>query len=369
MSIGRGCFAVPPGTISLISWNCRGLENHQSVRALQKVINKEDPAIVFLMETKSDLEWMRKVKEWCKFKHGHIVPSQGKSGGLAMFWREEVKLDIQTYSSSHIDAWVHGGDNVGWWHLTGFYGELYTSKRVESWQKMKHLCGTSDLPWLIIEDFNEITCVEEKEGGSCRPRQQVGNFVDTINWCRLKEVGVVGPRFTWLYQREDGIQIRERLDRALATLEWLSFFPSAKLFHLASSASDHSPLSLHFERRHPKRKMGRVFRFESMWLKDSRCEEVVHEAWDEGKLMGTEFTLKNCLDRCRVKLDAWNKLEFGHVSRMIAELQKKLKWLEKQPLSPELSTSLKTTRIELNCWLEKEDEIWRQRHHFGLTFW
>ena len=38
---------------------------------------------------------------------------------------------------------------MGWWHLTGFYGEPNTSKRVESWQKMKHLYGTLDLPWLI----------------------------------------------------------------------------------------------------------------------------------------------------------------------------------------------------------------------------
>ena len=338
--------------MSLISWNCRGLGNLRTVKALQKVINKEDPAIVFLMETKSDLEWMGKVKEWCKFKHGFIVPSQGKSGGLAMLWREEVRLDIQTYSSSHIDAWVHGGDDVGWWHLTGFYGDPDTSKRGESWQKMKRLGGTSDFPWLIIGDFNEITWVEEKEGGSCRPRQQLGNFVEAINWCRLKEVGFVGPRFTWLYQREDGIQIRERLDRALATLEWLRLFPSAKLFHLTSSASDHSPLSLHLVRRSPKRKLGRVFRFESMWLKYSRCEEVVNEAWDEGKSMGIGCTLNNCLDRCRVKLDAWNKLEFGHVGRMIAELQKKLEWLERQPFTLECSTALKTTWIELNCWLE-----------------
>ena len=151
------------------------------------------------------------------------------------------------------------------------------------------------------------------------------------------------------------------MERALATLEWLSLFPSAKLLHLTSSASDHSSLSLHFERRNPKRKVGRAFRFESMWLKDSRCEEVVHEAWDEGKLMGMEFTLKNCLDRCHVKLDVWNKLEFGHVSQMITKLQKKLEWLEKQPFSLKLSTSLKTTQIELNCWLEKEDEMWRQR--------
>ena len=99
--------------MNLLSWNCRGLGNLRTVRALQKVINKEDPAIVFLMETKSDLEWMLKVKEWCKFKNGLVVPCQGKSGGLTMIWKEEVKLDIQTYSSSHIDAWVKGDEIVG----------------------------------------------------------------------------------------------------------------------------------------------------------------------------------------------------------------------------------------------------------------
>ena len=81
----------------------------------------------------------------------------------------------------------------------------------------------------------------------------------------------------------------------------------------------------------------------------------------KGKSMGIGCTLTNCLDRCCVKLEAWNKLEFGHVGRMIAELQKKLEWLERQPFTMECSTALKTTRIELNCWLEKEDEMWRQR--------
>lgn len=80
--------------MSLISWNCRGLRNLWTVRVLQKVINKEDPAIAFLMETKLDLDWMGKVKDRCKFKKGLVVPSRGKSGGLAMFWKEEVKLDI-----------------------------------------------------------------------------------------------------------------------------------------------------------------------------------------------------------------------------------------------------------------------------------
>ena len=77
----------------------------------------------------------------------------------------------------------------------------------------------------------------------------MGNFVDTINWCSLKDLGFVGPNFTWLYQIVAGDQIRERLDRALATNGWTKLFPKAKLFHLTSSASDHSPLSLHMVSR------------------------------------------------------------------------------------------------------------------------
>lgn len=96
--------------MSLLSWNCRGFGNLRTVNALKNVVKQEEPTIVFLVEMKSDLEWMIKVRDLCKFKNGLIVPSRGKSGGLAMFWKEGIKLDIQTYSNSHIDALVDGGD-------------------------------------------------------------------------------------------------------------------------------------------------------------------------------------------------------------------------------------------------------------------
>ena len=42
----------------------------------------------------------------------------------------------------------------------------------------------------------------------------------------------MGPLFTWLYLKEDGSQIRERLDRVLAMVEWYHLFPMAKhIFH------------------------------------------------------------------------------------------------------------------------------------------
>ena len=84
--------------MSLLSWNCWGFGNLWTVKALEKVINKEEPKIVFWMETKSKREWLEKVKERCKMKHGLIMHSDGSKGGLAMLWKEGITLEIKTYS-------------------------------------------------------------------------------------------------------------------------------------------------------------------------------------------------------------------------------------------------------------------------------
>ena len=197
------------------------------------------------METKSDKKnWMDMVKDKCNMKDSLFFSSIGKSRGLALFWKEGVTVMVQTYSQTHIDALVDGGADVGWWHFPGFYGNSDIAKHPESWAKLKYLKGTSTLPWLTIGDFNEITGASEKEGGSDRPRQQMMNFIETINACGLRDLGYNGPKFTWNYEKADGVRIRERMDRALATLEWISLFPLAKLYHLSSSVSDHAPLVL-----------------------------------------------------------------------------------------------------------------------------
>ena len=65
------------------------------------------------METKSNREWMEKVKERCKLKHGLIVPSDGNKGGLAMLRKEGITMEVKTYSQDHIDAWIEGGWDRG----------------------------------------------------------------------------------------------------------------------------------------------------------------------------------------------------------------------------------------------------------------
>ena len=98
-----------------------------------------------------------------------------------------------------------------------------------------------------------------------------------------------------------------------------------------------------------------------MWLKDSKCKDVVKTAWESGLMSATYWVLRSYLDRCKADFSAWNTVKFRHVGRSIAKLQSKLEWLELQPSTLELIEAMKHTRVELNCWLDKEDEMWRQR--------
>ena len=41
------------------------------------------------------------------------------------------------------------------------------------------------------------------------------------------------------------------------------------------------------------------------------------------------------------------------------EFQTKLEWLELQPVSKEVVEALRQTFIELSCWLDREDDMWR----------
>ena len=96
-----------------------------------------------------------------------------------------------------------------------------------------------------------------------------------------------------------------------------------------------------------------------MWLKDSRCEKVVNDTLESGQMVGSDWVLQGCLEWCKADLSAWNNTEFGHVGRNIMELQTKLEWLELQPVSKEVVEALRHTCIELSCWLDREDDMWR----------
>ena len=103
-----------------------------------------------------------------------------------------------------------------------------------------------------------------------------------------------------------------------------------------------------------------MFRFEAMWLCDPQCDEVVQEAWYEGlcKPSGSPFT--NCINNCRTRLQVWNKIEFGHIGRKIASLEKRIQRLELLNGSKEIADEIMEVRKALNIWLDADSTMWQQ---------
>ena len=67
------------------------------------------------------------------------------------------------------------------------------------------------------------------------------NFRNVLVDCQLRELNVVGGKFTWSRGKNMDV-IMERLDRGVATNKWLDLFPFACERHIAATISDHVPV-------------------------------------------------------------------------------------------------------------------------------
>ncbi|XP_075659089.1 uncharacterized protein LOC142628952 [Castanea sativa] len=311
--------------MSVITWKCRGLRNPCTVNTLHKMVMEEDPTLVFLIETKFEVLEMARIKRKLERHQGLVVPSVKRAGGLALLWKSSMKVEVQTYSPRHIDAIVTEDQCSMQWRFTGFYGHPETSMRGESWTSLEQLSGQMDLLWVIMGDFNEILHESEKVGGNKRPASQMKHFGDVINRTNLRDLGYVGSDFTWCRHWGTPGWIRERLDRTFISTNWAACFPHARLHYVTVSTSDHCMLVLK-DGQHSKQARCRpkLFKFESMWLRNSQCKDLVQDAWFRGSCKDTPYPFNTCMEECRESLTHWNKITFGHVGKKINALRQKL---------------------------------------------
>lgn len=151
--------------------------------------------------------------------------------------------------------------------MTGFYGFPSRSDRLKSWNLLCSLKDKSDLPWVVIGDFNDLLRQTEKKGGRPHPNALLHGFADALEYCNLFDLGMCGYSFTWERGRGKINWVEERLDRAVASNSWRLLFQNARLENINTVSSDHSAISLDLEsKQNVYRK--KLFRFENAWLKD-----------------------------------------------------------------------------------------------------
>ena len=70
--------------MKILSWNCQGLNNALTVKALQSWCWRERPNVVFVIESMMEKNKLEKIRSKCGFHDGICVDSECHFGGLGM---------------------------------------------------------------------------------------------------------------------------------------------------------------------------------------------------------------------------------------------------------------------------------------------
>ena len=169
-----------------LSWNCRGLGNPEAVRELCKLTKQEGPALLFVSETKIRARRVEILQQSLGFVGCFAVDSAGLSGGIGLFWSNEVKVELKNYSSGHIDVMVQKADlSTPEWRFTGFYGAPKKEDRHHSWRCLRMLNDIPHQTWLCLGDFNETLFGTEHFSRAARPEAQMLAFREALEDCSL----------------------------------------------------------------------------------------------------------------------------------------------------------------------------------------
>ena len=61
-------------------------------------------------------------------------------------------------------------------------------------------------------------------GGRLRPFKHMQDFRDVLEECGFSDMCFLGGKFTWCNGQRDGYIVWERLDKVVATIDWLKNF-------------------------------------------------------------------------------------------------------------------------------------------------
>ncbi|CAB4310240.1 unnamed protein product [Prunus armeniaca] len=204
------------------------------------------------------------------------VEPRGLRRGLCLFWKDMQQVVLCKYADFFIEAVIKADVSGALWRLFAIYASTDDRIRRSQWQALQDRVHRSNDACLLIRDFNDILDETEKLGGLSRSERSMQDFRSFVANTHLLDLGYVGQPFTWRNRRQD-VAICERLDRGLATDQWVATFSGVTLHHLAVVGSDHLMLMLHTQV--PPSKWRKRFIYDPRWGEAEGCPGVVQHRW------------------------------------------------------------------------------------------
>ncbi|KAK2355198.1 hypothetical protein QL285_092628 [Trifolium repens] len=246
------------------------------------------------------------------------------------------------------------------WRATGIYGFYNKTHKFQTCRLINDLSQINDNPnWLIFGDFNIILNSDEKEGGNHMDHNITNSFRNTVDLCNLFDLGFIGHKYTLHNRQQSHDYIQARLDRFLATPDWITMFPNYSNNHLLKYCSDHCPILLEFSTINmpmQNQRYQKSRKFEQMWLRDEDHYNIVKNNWNNHS-----SSLNNKLNNTLDTLHSWGKQKFGTIPKKIKHTQQELQHLNDSNRDGNAIHAIRQKEKELDDLLLCEELWWSQR--------
>lgn len=240
-------------------------------------------------------------------------------------WKDEIKISMASITKSYIDVVIE--EEVGW-RFIRIYGEPKWNQKARTWEAIRSLKQDLSSPWLIMGDFNEILYNSEKEGGRPRTQRQLQAFHDALSECELNDMGFTGDIYTWRRG-----QIRERLVRAVANIQWYNLYPQATLINSEITRSDHRPIVIDTQYLVPLHGGRSTKWFEARWLQEDTVEEMIKAAWARARARGEGPSFVEKIRDVHEELHKWDRDVLKKPKKRMADLKRELERLRRGPMT------------------------------------
>jgi len=179
--------------------------------------------------------------------------------------------------------------------------------------------------WVLGGDFNLITSLQEKHGGTRKLDQNSEKFNSMIHQLNLVDVRTTNGVFTWNNKRIGEHVVASRLDRFLLSKSIATSGRDHHAVSLPTIGSDHWALSLSWLGLGMQ--LCKPFRFEHCWFEDPNFWGKVQEWWQASATQTGHYMYRfqQRLKQLRQRIRVWNKEEFGNIFEDKLHLEEQLK--------------------------------------------